>query len=424
VTQLPLSTDAQFELNHCNKCGFCLPACPTYAATGSEMHSPRGRLTLMEAAWRGEIGADEASGLVSALSACLGCRACETACPSGVRYGRVLEEVRDVLYRTSRRYTVKTPVVTLMLQAVRHRRALRGLVGMGRWGRRLPLPGGLKAAAQLLPPSSRGPYVPRPTVSPPAAAQPILFFGSCVMEAVYRDTNTHSRELLTAAGAAIMPPRPEACCGALHLHTGNREVARQLARENLKAWRGLPDGAWIVSHAGGCGAMLKEYGDLLADDPVWGEEARQRAGQVRDFAWALAHLPRQPVLQGHGQRVGLQNSCHLVNVMGLGEWPEHVLRGVQGDTFVRLPSQDRCCGSAGVYNLNEPRLADKILEPHLDEIATHQIGRWVVNNPGCALQCQHGVGVAGLPSQVTQLADYLYECWTGEVRLAPGQPGT
>jgi glycolate oxidase iron-sulfur subunit len=409
VDGIALTDEAVRQIEHCNKCGFCLPACPTYAVTLSEMHSPRGRLSLVEAAWRGEMA--ETDGLVDALSACLGCRACETACPSGVQYGAVLEAARAALFRKRRRYTVKNPAVSGMLQAVRHRGWLRAMVRMGRWGRRLPLPDGLRAVAAGLP--ERPVPVPRPAPPPAPAEQPVLFFETCVMSTTYPWTNRHAQELLAAAGARLMASMGEECCGALHLHSGDVETARNMARSNVARWRGIPEDAWIVGHAGGCLAMIAEYGHLLADDPVWAEDARRVAARARDFAAALADLPRRPHLVGRGERVALQNSCHVVNVLRQGTWPTRWLGSVEGDTFVALPGQDRCCGSAGVYNLNEPVLAEKILRGHLEELEEQQVDRWIVNNPGCALQCQSGIRQSGQHQVVTQLADYLYEAWDG-----------
>jgi glycolate oxidase iron-sulfur subunit len=416
---MPLSPEAVAQLNHCNKCGFCLPACPTYAVTHEEMHSPRGRLALVEAAWRGELNPE--GGLVAALSACLGCRACEVACPSGVEYGKVLEDARADLYRRARRYTVRSPLVTVLLTAVRHRGTLRALARAGRFGRRMPLPGTLKRAAQGLPPVHEPDRATQRAPSPAARpATHILYFATCVMDSVYPDTNRHAMALLAAAGGHL-EQRPEQCCGALHLHTGDRETARALARANLAAWRDLPEDTWIVAHAGGCAAMLREYGDLLHDDPEWRDAAQIRSAHVLDFAEALARLPLRPQLKGSGERVGLQNSCHLVNVLRAGEWPVAWLQHVDGDTFVALPSQDRCCGSAGVYNFNEPAMAQAILGGHLDEVETARLDRWIVNNPGCAMQCQAGVAERESHTRVTQLADYLYSRWTGA--MEPNQEG-
>lgn len=406
----PLPGDAVDELGHCNKCGFCLPACPTYDATGSEVHSPRGRLSLVEAAWRGEI--EPGQGLADALSACLGCLACETACPSGVRYGRVLEAARASLARTTRRYVVTSSTAGVMLKLVRRRRWLRWAVTAGRLARRLPTPRGLEPLMALLPPSEPD-AAPARTASDTLGTVSVWYFTSCVMDTVFPQANRDAEMLLEAAGARVEAPTPQDCCGALHLHSGDVETARDLARANLKRWAALPPDTLIVSHAGGCAAMIHEYGHLLADDPVWSDQALHWAKQVRDFSTALLGLPQALEFRGDGSRVGLQNSCHVVNSLHQGTAPVQLLQSVDGDVFVPLDGQNRCCGSAGLYNLLQPELAGRILDRHLAEVREAALDLWVTNNPGCALQCQSGVRTNGLATRATHLATHLAQRWTG-----------
>jgi glycolate oxidase iron-sulfur subunit len=414
-----LSSAAVAEFQHCNKCGFCLPACPTYRETGSEVHSPRGRLALVEAAWRGEMPPD--GDFARALSACLGCRACETACPSGVHYGVVLEAARAALYRRDRRYVIKNRAVEALLGVVQRRGLMRAALTAGRVARRLPVTAGLKPLLDLLPPDAP------PVGATPAAAAgtvPVYYFTTCVMDTVYPEANAAAVSLLGAAGARVEAPADQECCGALHLHAGDETTARRLARANLARFSQLPPETWIVTHAGGCAAMLREYGRLLADDPTWAAAARYWSERVRDFASALAAMPFALEFRGPGARVGLQNSCHLVNVLGRGQATVDLLRQVSGDTFVALPSQDRCCGSAGVYNLLEPAMAARILERHLAEVEEDRIDVWVTNNPGCQLQCEQGVRRAGLSTKATHLASYLQSRWTGERRAKSQAPSS
>jgi glycolate oxidase iron-sulfur subunit len=232
---------------------------------------------------------------------------------------------------------------------------------------------------------------------------------TCVMSAVYAATNGHARELLEACGAEILSVPAETCCGALHLHSGDVEGARALARQNVRAWADIPGNAWIVAHAGGCEGMYREYGHLV------GPEAGPLAERVHDFGWALAHLSLRPTFEPDPRSVGLQNSCHLVNVVREGEWASRWIREASSG-YTPLASQDSCCGSAGVYNLNQPELASRIAARHTAEWTAAGIGRLVVNNPGCALQCRAEAEPLGV--EVVQLADFLYERWTGNV--APG----
>jgi len=409
---LALSTAALAELNHCNKCGFCLPACPTYALTGVEVHSPRGRLTLMEAAARGELAVGPR--LADALGQCIGCRACETACPSGVRYGVVLESARAALVKRRRRWVVPSPAVGPLLRLVQHRRLLRVAATWGRRARAWPLPNAWRALTALAP-------VPAPHAAVPPAAthplqsgtRPVHFVSTCVMGAVFPTANDHARQLLAAAGAHLSAPRLEdACCGALHAHTGDRAEAERLARVNIRHWdRELPADAWLVAHAGGCSAMMHDYGRLLADDPTWRTRAAHWSKQVMDFGRALESLPRKLTFRGHGDRVALQNSCHLVNVLGQGDSTVRILSGVAGDTFVSVPGQDRCCGAGGVYNLNQPEMASRILKTHVDEITAVGASVWIMNNPGCALHAAPAVLAQPAGCRVEHLATYLWERW-------------
>jgi glycolate oxidase iron-sulfur subunit len=407
-----LSSAAVAEFQHCNKCGFCLPACPTYRETGSEVHSPRGRLALVEAAWRGEMPPD--GDFARALSACLGCRACETACPSGVQYGVVLEAARAALYRRDRRYVVKNRAVEALLGVVQRRGWMRAALAAGRVARRWTVPAGLRPLVALLPPAA-----PRVDETPGARATgtvPVYYVTTCVMDTVYPDANAAAITLLAAAGARVDAPADQPCCGALHLHAGDETTARRLARANLARFSRLPPDTWLVTHAGGCAAMIQEYGRLLADDPTWAAAARYWSTRVRDFASALGALPFRLEFRGSGARVGLQNSCHLVNVLGRGAATVDLLGQVSGDAFVALPGQDRCCGSAGVYNLLEPAMAARILQRHLTEVEAARLDVWVTNNPGCQLQCEQGVRAAGLPTAATHLATYLHSRWTGQRR--------
>jgi glycolate oxidase iron-sulfur subunit len=410
---LKLPAEAVRELEHCNKCGFCLPACPTYQETGLEMHSPRGRLSLAEAAWRGELS--PGTGLADALAQCIGCRACESACPSGVHYGVVLEHARRDLRRQSRRYVVHTRAAGPLLGLVTRRRWFRSAVRVGRLARALPMPRSARALTDMLPEVEVRPARFDPPAARGPGVVPVYFVDTCVMDAVYPQANRDARLLLTAAGARILPgDGEEGCCGALHLHTGAYDEAIDLARAAVARYeRSLPPETLIVSHSGGCGAMMREYGRLLGDDPTWAAKAAHWSQQVVDFAELLLRLPVPLRFQGTGAVVALQNSCHLVNGMQAGSAPVQLIRGVEGDQFISLPSQDRCCGSGGVYNLDQPAMAERVLARHLEEVGQHRVGIWIMNNPGCALQCERGAKKAGVNARVVHLASYLRE------RLAP-----
>ncbi|MDA8200657.1 MAG: (Fe-S)-binding protein [Thermaerobacter sp.] len=419
---LALSNAAVQQLGHCNKCGFCLPACPTYIETGLEVHSPRGRLSLMEAAWRGELSVDQ--GLADALSLCIGCRACETACPSGVHYSTVLEAARTDMVRRRRRWVIPAPAAPALLRLVRHRRVFRAAVRLGRAARRLPLPASLTPLTAMLPArvdTPRAGAAPRASRSGPA----VHFVDTCVMAAMFPTANRDAVILLSAAGAHLVgAPKSEGCCGALEAHVGHLETARQLARTQVARWeRHLAPDTWLVAHSGGCAAMMADYGRLLGDDERWREPARHWAAQVRDFATALAALPSSLRFRGTGARVALQNSCHLVNGLHQGGAPATLLAGIPGDQFIPLAGQDRCCGAGGVYNLNQPAMARQVLARHLAEGERAAVNVWLVNNPGCALHLEQGVQALGGRARVQHLATYLRERWVDKAPQDFSQEG-
>ena len=416
---LALAADAIAQLDHCNKCGFCLPACPTYVETGLEVHSPRGRLSLIEAAWRGELAVGQP--LADALSLCVGCRACEVACPSGVQYSIALQAAQADLVRRRRRWVVSRAAVPPLLALVRHRRALKAAVRLGQAAKRirlLPVP--LAPLAAMLPPTAEVPSVLVPIPADPAGPA-VHFVDTCVMDALFPTANQHARALLSAGGAHLQAAHgPEGCCGALEAHTGHPAKARELARAHVVRWeRDLPPDTWIVAHAGGCAAMMADYGRLLADDARWTGPARRWAGQVRDWAAACAVLPHALAFRGTGARVALQNSCHAVSALGQGAAPAELLARVAGDQLVTLPGQDRCCGAGGVYNLSQPAMAQQILRRHLDEAAAADVDVWVATNPGCALHLGQGVRATAGRAAVVHLATYLHERWQADPPAPP-----
>lgn len=387
----------QGELDHCNKCGFCLPACPTYLETGSEVASPRGRLAYIEAVINQEmpVGLE----LADAFSLCLGCRACEVACPSGVGYGTVYEATRATLYETAPAYTIPARVRPL-LSLVKHRRRFRQAL---EWGTRLRF---------LLPPALRRlspERLPLPTPLSVAAGNgaPAAYFLGCVSETVYADANQDAIWLLGRGGFAVSVPPGQECCGALHMHIGDQAGAKRLARHNVATFESVPGP--IVNHAGGCGAFLKAYGQLLEDDEAWRERAEKFASRVEDLTESLERCPRPLRFAGKGHRVGLQNSCHLVNVQKIGALPRRWLQAVEGDTYVELAGTDQCCGSAGLYNLVQPGMADRIVDHKQAWMNPHPPDILVVNNPGCALQWEQAVRKSGSPMRVQYLSRYLRE---------------
>lgn len=393
------------EIEHCNKCGFCLPVCPTYRLTGNEVDSPRGRIAMVEGVLNDEIAAH--LGLEESLSYCLGCRACETACPSGVQYHRVLEAGKLVLDRSRPRHRGMTFLPRALLKMTRHPKRMKQFASWAKRTANWPVP---KDARSLLPMLTyEEEYLPG-VVSSSAAHDEAAFFRGCVQEALYGDANHAARQLLQGLGVALREPSGQRCCGALDMHAGRRDEAKRLAKTNIRAFESsgsLP----ILNTAGGCGAMLAEYGDLLSDEPGWRERAETFSSRVQDWSQVVMERALDTTFEGAGETVTLQNSCHLVNVEKGGEAPAVLMQWVKSDTFQPIDSQDRCCGSAGIYNIQHPEFANRLLDQKMSDVSEVQPDRIIVVNPGCQLQMTLGVAQSDRVVPVEHLARYLYRAF-------------
>jgi glycolate oxidase iron-sulfur subunit len=427
---LPLSAAAARQLDVCVHCGFCLPACPTYRELGAEADSPRGRIDIIGAAFRGEVSAADPD-VAHHLDRCLDCRACESACPSGVQYHLLYEEA--VAHFPSRRPWLSgggAEAVAFGAASGLIRAGLRRLVQRPRllaWAVRLApllpplrhrLPAGMAALLPGLPRPHQRPA--RLRLPPVVAARgekrgEVLLFLGCIQDAVFGEDNAAMARTLAACGYEVHLHASQTCCGALHVHVGDRRGLQRLAARNLRALAGNRP---IVLGAAGCSAVLKEYGRLLADTPL-AAEAAGLAARVRDFGEFVAALPQLPVAlppAGAPVRVTWHDPCHLVHAQGVRRAPRVLLGALPGVQCVELEEADACCGSAGVYNLVQPELSGQILARKVANIAATG-ARWVVTeNPGCALQLRAGLAQAGLDVRVVSLAQVLAEAYGGEAR--------
>ncbi len=457
--------------NTCIHCGFCLPACPTYDVLGTEMDSPRGRLYLMSALETGRIGISEP--LVRHLDLCLGCRACESECPSGVPYGAHLEKARERLRGAETRPGGQKAIESLILAAValpppaqRIGAALLGLVqrsglarlvaGAGDATARRGAPGvrggiappaGNPAAAGTaavpgaasvpqrdltLPPS--GGTLPRlrtmgfllasmqvkpvslPNVTPARGPRKLRvgFLEGCVNRWVFGDVNQAAARLLAGSGCEVVVPSGQRCCGALHAHSGELEGARELARKNIEAFE--KEGALdaIIVAAAGCGAAMKEYGALLAGDPAWSERAARFSAKTRDALELLAELDALKPVREVRASVAYHDACHLAHGQGVRAQPRSLLASVPGLTLVPLADADRCCGSAGIYNVLHPEVAGAVLEAKLDRIRSSGATIVAAANPGCLLQLAAGARKAGLAVRTAHPLELLDEACRAE----------
>jgi glycolate oxidase iron-sulfur subunit len=378
-------------LDKCVHCGFCLQACPTYVTLEDENDSPRGRLVLMRGLLEGELTPDDPI-VRTHLDRCLGCRGCETACPSGVPYGHLLEATRATLAMSEPIAPVARLVLWVFARPVMLRLALLGAriaraTGVAALLARLPGRLGFANAmlASTRPRLRTAPYEPVEAATRGTAA----LLRGCVMEGLFGHVNAATERTLRVNGYALTEAPGQRCCGALHAHAGDLETARALARVNVAAFE--RSGAdRIVVNAAGCGAMCKEYGQLLADDPAWAARAAAVSARVRDVSEVLADAG--PARGGPLPLPATYDApCHLQHAQRIVEPPLAVLATIPGLELTPLRDADLCCGSAGIYNLVEPDTSDAVLAPKLANIADTR-ARWVATgNPGCLMQIGAGL---------------------------------
>jgi len=405
-------------LDACVHCGFCLPACPTYVNLHDENDSPRGRLLLMRRLLDGELPPDDPD-VGAHMDRCLGCRACETACPSGVPYGQLLEATRATL-----REARPTPWIARVVLGVFRRRALLALaLFAARLLRATTLPRRLAAhlPARLGFPlamlASTSPVRARPTqgsvrITPSDEAAPsVTMLDGCVMQGLFAHANRATARVLRATGHTVLDTAQQTCCGALHAHAGDLDGARDLARRNIAAFERTPQ-ALIAVNSAGCGAMLKEYAHLLHDDVAWHARAQAVSARVRDVSELLAgRLAPASADEGTAGsprlRVAYDPPCHLMHAQRVTREPMAVLAALPGIELVPLMDADQCCGSAGIYNLVEPDTSDAVLEPKLRNISDARVELLVSGNPGCLMQLGAGLLRSGSETQAVHPVELL-----------------
>jgi glycolate oxidase iron-sulfur subunit len=399
----------------CVHCGLCLSACPTYRELKLEPDSPRGRLYLMRAMEEGRLAAGPDA--VRHLDLCLNCRACETACPAGVHYGDLFERTRARLIEAGRAsWTVRAGGAVLRglfhpwerIEAAADVLRLAQNLGLvrlaaGGLGARL-LPPGLRLAAQLLPrvPARAERALPAGTHAAyePHRSRPRARVGlvaTCVVQPLYPQVNRALLHLLRLAGCEVVVPEGQTCCGSLFVHAGLRDEARGLARATLRVFP--EDLDFVVTAAAGCGATLKEYANLFTPDAAGAEErgrAAAFAARVRDGLELLAELGLPPAQRPVVERIAVHDPCHLAHAQRVREAPRRLLRSLPGAEVVDLADSDRCCGSAGVYNLQHPEIAGPLLEQKLASVRAAAPTVVAVANPGCLLHMEAGARQRGL----------------------------
>ena len=404
--------DVRAGIDACVHCGFCLQACPTYLTLDDENDSPRGRIVLMRAAYEGTLSLDDPS-LRRHIDQCLGCRGCETACPSGVPYGELLEATRATVAQRHE----KPLIARLVLGVFRRPLLLRVILFGAQVLRRLGvadvlsgLPGRIGFSMAMLASTKRrfrgGNY--QASAHKSDRGTTVLLRG-CVMNGLFAETNRATERTLRVNGYAVQRPPAPRCCGALHAHAGDLEGARDLARGNIVAFEKTPSD-YIVTNAAGCGAMMKEYGHLLAKDAAWAELAEKVAARVRDVSELLAAAGPRSAGPLH-VKVTYDAPCHLVHAQRIAAPPLQVLEAIEGLELVPIMGADQCCGSAGIYNLLEPEVSSKVLDPKLNEILFASPDVVATGNPGCLMQIGAGLQQLKRPTRAVHPVDLLDEAY-------------
>jgi len=420
------------DILRCVHCGLCLNHCPTYVELGLETESPRGRLYLMRALSQGRIPVSH--NVVHHLDLCLQCRNCEAVCPSGVRYGQIMEEARAEILRDGRRAPTSWLASRLALRLFfSHPQRLRylmtaldlyqrsGFQGLLRRSRLLDLlPGPWRSLEQLLPRVSARPFAARGVVGSPADGPPrfrVAFLSGCMMPYIYDRVHEATVRLLVRHGCEVVVPSEQVCCGALHLHAGDRQEARRLARRNIDVFLAEHVDAIIVNVAG-CGAAMKEYGELLKDDPRYAQRADRFSALVKDVTEFLADLPLSDGLGPLDQVVTYQDPCHLLHAQGIKSQPRALLQAIPGLELVEMSQPDKCCGSGGLYNITHPQMAQRLLRRKMRDVAATGAQVIATANVGCALQLEAGLRRYGLSARVAHVVELLDEAYRRGARSA------
>jgi len=407
-------------LNVCVHCGFCLQTCPTYTLWGKEMDSPRGRIHLINMAIDGEVGLTDL--YVSHFDHCLGCLACVTSCPSGIKYGKLIEamraQVERLYHRPLRERVLRRMIAATFSRPARVRKlavALRAYqqLGIQRLVHALHLtdllPKSLRTMEQLMPDLSRkecSASLPPRIPAQGEKRRSVALITGCVQSVFTAQVNAATARVLAAEGCEVLVPQDQGCCGALLLDLGQESEALDMARKMIDQFESLQVDAIIVN-AAGCGAVLKDYGYLLRDDPKYRERALAFSAKCKDPSELLAELPMRALRNPITLKVGFHDPCHLQHAQGLTGPPRAALRTIPGVELVELPESALCCGSAGVYNLLQPETGRQLGERKAKNIVSTAAEVVATGNPGCQLQIASVLNEKGRPLPVMHYMELL-----------------
>jgi len=423
ATHGPVAGPQIWDLDRCVHCGLCLNACPTYRVLGLEMDSPRGRIYQMVQV---STGAAITPSYREHIGLCLACRACETACPSGVQYGRLIESAREQIESQTKRspfqrfcrdlifrHLFTSPGLLTFLGALLWIYQASGLEKLVRISGVLKLFGKLADIEQLTPTSDPPFFFSKIGKTFPAEGKTryrVAFMAGCVANVCFARMNEATVRVLQKNGCEVAIPEGQTCCGAIHLHIGLREEARKMARRNIDA---ILDGNFdaIITNAAGCGSTLKEYHELLEHDPAYAGKARRFSALMKDINEFLAGLELNPDMGPVDATVTYQDSCHLAHGQRVRIPPRKLLESVPGLKYREMPLSDMCCGSAGIYNVVQNEMATQILQRKMESVNSTGAEIIATANPGCMLQLQAGARRFGKGQRVAHVVEILDEAY-------------
>ncbi len=401
------------EIYKCIHCGICLPECPTYRVTRLETESPRGRIHLSRAVAEGRIEPNER--FEKHIYLCLGCRACESACPSGVRFGKILESARRIIGPPGSplgRFLINTALKRLFPSPTR----LRILARILRLYQKSPfrnllhklLPDGLVQAESLLPEIPEKFFFSEEETLLHTGEKRfrVGFISGCVMSILFGDVNEATVRVLRRNRCEVVIPKDQSCCGALNVHNGETRVAREMAKRNIDAFLDKDLDAIVVNSAG-CGTMLKEYGEFLRDDPRYSKKAEIFSRKVKDISEFLSEISPSQAPQRLNLRVTYQDPCHLAHGQKIINQPRDLIRSIPGVELVEMESSNRCCGSAGIYNITHPEMSEVILDDKMENIKKTGADAIITSNPGCIIQIKSGIKKYNLKMEVLHIVELI-----------------
>ena len=425
----------QFDLDRCVHCGLCLNACPTYRELGLEMDSPRGRVYQMVQV---AAGAPITDSYREHIGLCLACRGCESACPSGVRYGRMVEDARAEIEAHTTRGLLETRLRRFAFERLLESRALMSVAGSMLY---LYEASGLKALVRALglmkligrlgdleqlAPSADPPFffsqIGRTFPPQGAKRYRVAMLAGCIANVSFARLNEATVRVLQRNGCEVVVPEGQGCCGALHVHSGLREEARKLARRNIDA---ILAGAYdaVITNAAGCGSTLKEYGELLEDDPEYAAKAKEFSARMRDITEFLASIELNREMGPVNATVTYQDSCHLAHGQKIRSAPRKLLSAIPGLKFTEMRGADICCGSAGIYNVVQNEMSMQILAHKMENVNATGAEIIATANPGCLLQLQAGVRLHGKSQRVMHVVELLDSAYRLPSLAGPGARG-